>query len=1404
MKKLLLTGVALLALIFAKAQDVTYATNDIVAGVASGSTTATLTKSGYSLTITKTGGSTSPVHGTYPTGAPLNTIPADPVNNVEGLHIGSTWNGSGTGWVDAFGQIRSENYTFDFSADLDKFTFYIGALNDNLDGIEKLRIVDVLDGGVSVLSSCTFSIRTDYDDPMSDSIVINPTTHDIEGQGFPKSNGWNESSIVTIQCSKAFDRIVFERKDYTNNRADKNVGGENYTNGLTITGFAAYVAHPEIDVKGNKVSIADGDNTPSSTDSTLYGSVAHNLTKTLTYWIYNTGAATLNLIGGTPVTISGSGDFTVTQQPASNNIAVGDSVSFKVTFDPSTTGTKTATVSIANNDANENPYTFDVQAIATNDAPVAVIDRRNTNEDQCINVDVQFNDTDANGDALTTTITDNFNHGAGTLLSNDSISYCPSANYNGGDTLLYQICDAFGACDIDSVIITIIPVNDAPVAVIDHKTTSEDVCVHVDVHANDSDPDGDALTTTILSSATHGFHILLNNDSLNYCPNAGYTGKDTIIYQVCDSNGGCDNDTVIITIVPVNDDPVADTDYKTTPEDQCVNIDVQDNDSDPEGDALTTTIITSALHGTQTILNGDSLNYCPDADYSGNDTIIYQICDGNGGCDIDTVYITVTPANDKPVAVNDTQSTLKNVCVKVFVQTNDSDPDGDVLTTAIIDDVNNGTTTLLNNDSVSYCPATNYIGNDTLFYSICDGNGGCDTARVIIMITDVNGNPDADTDYKTTPEDQCVNVDVQDNDTDPDGNPLTTTIITSALHGTETVLNGDSLSYCPDADYNGNDTIVYQVCDGLGACDIDTVFITVTPVNDKPVAVGDTQSTLKNVCVKVFVQSNDSDADGDALTTAVIDDVNNGTTTLLNNDSISYCPANNYAGNDTLFYSICDGNGGCDTARVIITVVNVNGNPDADTDYKTTNEDQCVHVDVQANDSDPDNDPLTTTVIASAKHGIQNILNGDSLNYCPNANYHGKDTIIYQVCDGLGGCDIDTVFITVAPVNDDPVADTDYKSTNKNVCTNVDVQLNDSDPDGDNLTTTIVSAAKHGTGNAVNGDNITYCPANNYTGNDTIIYQICDGNGACDIDTVYITINNVNNNPDADTDYKTTNEDQCVHVDVQMNDSDPDGDALTTVIITSAKHGTQTVLSGDSLNYCPNANYNGKDTVIYQVCDGLGACDIDTVFITVTPVNDVPVANTDTTSTGPNECVVVKVQSNDSDIDGDALTTTISVNPLHGTATVLNNDSIEYCPAEGFYGKDTLIYQMCDGAKCDTAYVIITVAYSDCDNDGIPDAEDNAKDCDFFIPEGYSPNSDNVNDTWVIRGILNYPNNTVRIFNRWGNLVYEKDGYKNEWDGTTMFGITLGGNELPEGTYFYIVDLGNNTKVYKGYVYLKR
>jgi gliding motility-associated-like protein len=249
-------------------------------------------------------------------------------------------------------------------------------------------------------------------------------------------------------------------------------------------------------------------------------------------------------------------------------------------------------------------------------------------------------------------------------------------------------------------------------------------------------------------------------------------------------------------------------------------------------------------------------------------------------------------------------------------------------------------------------------------------------------------------------------------------------------------------------------------------------------------------------------------------------------------------------------------------------------------------------------------------------------------------------------------------------------------------------------------------------------------------------------------------------------------------------------------------NGTPADQSDDFIDYTPATDFNGTDTFTYTIQDNDGETSTATVTVTVTGVNDTPLAVDDNTSAIEDITVIIDVMGNDN--LGDVPTSIITVDAITsegGTAVINNNgtpadmsdDFIEFTAANGFTGTDTFSYTIEDSdGERSTATVTIVISLS-------PDT--------LVIYKGFSPNGDGSNDEWIIDGILLYPNNTIQVFNRWGNLVYQEVGYDNQtkvWFGQSNKGWVIGGNELPDGTYFYMVNLGDGNEVRSGYVMLKR
>ncbi len=372
-----------------------------------------------------------------------------------------------------------------------------------------------------------------------------------------------------------------------------------------------------------------------------------------------------------------------------------------------------------------------IEGAIGNAPPDARDDSATTLEAAPVTVDVLANDTDPEGDALTVTAVTQGAHGAVAIVGNQT-QYSPAANWSGTDTFTYTVSDGHGGTDTATVTVTVTHVNHPPVANDDAATTDEDVPVTIDVVANDSDPDGDALTVTAVTQGAHGAVAIVGNQA-KYSPASNWSGTDTFTYTISDGHGGTDTATVTVTVTHVNHPPVANDDAATTDEDVPVTVDVVANDSDPDGDALTMTAVTQGAHGSVAIA-GNQAKYTPAAGWSGTDTFTYTIGDGHGGSDTATVTVTVRAVNAPPVAKDDAATTDSGVAVTVLVLANDTDPDGDTLTITSVTQGANGTVVINAGVSVTYTPTLGFAGTDTFRYTISDGNGGTASATVTITV----------------------------------------------------------------------------------------------------------------------------------------------------------------------------------------------------------------------------------------------------------------------------------------------------------------------------------------------------------------------------------------------------------------------------------------------------------------------------------------------------------------------------------------------------------------------------------------------------------------------------------------------------------------------------------------------
>ncbi|MGH9279592.1 MAG: Ig-like domain-containing protein [Acidimicrobiales bacterium] len=276
--------------------------------------------------------------------------------------------------------------------------------------------------------------------------------------------------------------------------------------------------------------------------------------------------------------------------------------------------------------------------------------------------------------------------------------------------------------------------NIPPDAVDDTARVETGRSVTIPVLVNDHDPGGDVLAVTAASGPPHGTAAVDPGGTVTYTADAGFVGTDAFTYDITDGRGGTDRASVSVLVEPAST-TVANDDAVTTPEDTPVFVAVLANDAGPHGAPLHVDGVSPAPHGSVSITPDDRLIYVPHADYSGADTFVYSVTDGNGGSDQATVTITVSPVNDEPRARDDTTDVVQGGTATVAVLANDTDVDGDVVGLVSVSTPAHGTATAnIHDGTVTYRPAAGYAGPDSFTYHAADPHGAGSSATVVVTV----------------------------------------------------------------------------------------------------------------------------------------------------------------------------------------------------------------------------------------------------------------------------------------------------------------------------------------------------------------------------------------------------------------------------------------------------------------------------------------------------------------------------------------------------------------------------------------------------------------------------------------------------------------------------------------------
>ena len=1020
--------------------------------------------------------------------------------------------------------------------------------------------------------------------------------------------------------------------------------------------------------------------------------------------------------------------------------------------------------------------------------------------------------------------------------ANGQYVFTPNSSFTGSAQTTYTVCNTSvnpSVCSSTTVIIYVYP---TPVPANDFTTTTSGGIVSGNAAANDS---GTTSAVFSLVNQPTGGTLTINSVSGVYSFTAApaFTGVTTASYNLCNGAAtSCSTAVISITVHPLI---VANPDVINTSPTSSVTGNLLGNDAGITttlGATYSVTVNQPSASTGSFVLNSSTGQYTfiPNSTFSGSVQTTYQVCNtavNAPQCSTATITINVYPG---PAPVNDFTTTLINTPVYGNAASNDIGVSGGTFSITVQPA---GGTVILNSSTgqFTFTPSPSFTGVTTATYNLCNG-APVTCSPAVISITVYPALVAVD-DLVQTSSTVAVNGSLLNNDLGViAGSSYTVSVSPVAPASGTLVVNASNGQYTftPNPAFSGSLTTTYTVCNiNVNPIICSTATLTIF-VGDMPIAVDDEAVTVIDTPVSGGVALNDSN-----LTNAIFTFGMPGSGTITANSATgqyTFTPAAGFTGTTSVTYTLCNiVSPPCATAVVNFTVY-----PElkAINDQTVTNVNTPVSGTLTANDLGIIAGGVYSVSVSQPSSGsgtiVVNAADG-TYTFTPSTGYTGGVLATYTLCQtNPNQCSSATISIIVGARSSiglsKVLSKTEYNSdgtlnqTYKLVVKNMGNQLLSDIAISDDLSATYPSpstftlqsiTASDAAGTQIALDN-TYTGAGTKTvmtipmtsslavgKTDTIVFQVkVSPNGFSG------TYNNLAN--------VTAIGSSTLVADASVTslDPDPDGDgnpqnntSPTTFTCSLVKIGIAKSVSNVEIagSGCHNITFkftikNYGTATIYNVSviDNLektfGSTATYSVLASPSSLNNLLIPNANFTGNGNN----VNLVAPGSSLTAGATDTLILKVKycLKGTSSFSNvaQASASSLPEGGFTGSD------------------------DSDNGTDPDPNNNNNPSDegenlptvftpegeFFIPQGFSPNNDGVNDELRIRGIENYPANEFSIINRWGNVVYKKKGYDNSWNGTSNMGINYGSDQLPEGTYFYILDLGDGQKALKGFIYLNR
>ncbi len=932
-----------------------------------------------------------------------------------------------------------------------------------------------------------------------------------------------------------------------------------------------------------------------------------------------------------------------------------------------------------------------------NQDPDAVDDSATTAFGTPAEIDVLGNDSDPDEDPLEITEVTQGQNGSvviddkGTAdTSDDTVVYTPNEGFEGDDSFTYTVSDGEGGTGTATVNVTVqAQPNQDPDAVDDSATTAFETAAEIDVLGNDSDPDEDPLEITEVTQGANGSVAIddkgtadTSDDTVVYTPDEGFEGEDSFTYTVSDGQGGTDTATVNVTVEERPPLPVVGFSVDTTTliEDEGTSVTFTFNVENlpPEGVTVALGVYRPGDSGMDLLERGigdfDFFPPPPNIEFTGLIGNPFGFV-GNGGLaftigqDGATITLPINDDNDIPP----------------------DQPGGNANTDFGIEQQ----VWRLIDFSLANPPF-----NEVDEYVVADGQG----ETTLTLRDTANFTPEAVDDSATTAFETPAEIDVLDNDSDLDEDPLEITEVTQGANGSVVIDDkgtvdtlDDTVVYTPDEGFEGEDSFTYTVSDGRGESATATVTVTVEEQpNQDPDAVDDSATTAFGTPAEIDVLGNDSDPDEDPLEITEVTQGENGSVAIddkgtadTSDDTVVYTPDEGFEGDDSFTYTVSDGQGGTDTATVNVTVQE---QPTPPTVTFSLSSDTMV---------EDENTPI------SFNFDVTGDIPTGGVKVRLQAETPGGELITNAISQwdlfelGLNGLTLEDV----SPGLDFTIFELTITDPNASITT---VTFNDFVDDSPQTFVWKVTPVTEGT---------TVIEENNVV-------------------TIYDTRSEIpgeNSPPDAVDDAVSGTEDAPIEGNVLADndngpDSDPDaGDTLTVSRVNGqqASVGTQITLASGALltlnadgafAYDPDDQFeflavgeSETDSFTYEVSDGNGGTDTATVTVTIDGVNDDPTA-ADDGGTGfvtdeDDGFTTGNVLDNDSDVDAsDSLSVEgIDTSGTLGLVTDNGDGTFDYDPngqfeglADGETATDSFTYTVSDGnGGTSTATVTVTIDGAD-------------------------------------------------------------------------------------------------------------